>query len=212
MAFCSIVEKFGCSSETLRLWVRRAEQDKGLGPGLSPDQLPGLRELRRASEILRKAFCEFRPAEVSDCRPRRCAFIDEHSGGFGVEPICAELLIAPSVYDEHKRREREPERQSVRCRRDAELELLDQAGVGIELRGVLSPQSAALATAGRNWGGAVHCGTAHVPRRPERRGQAELSIRGSGHFCSGLALPGPPLGPRFADHDLGADELLASRL
>ena len=51
-------------------------------------------------------------------------FVDEHSGGFGVEPICAESPIAPSVYDEHKRRVREPERWSVRCRRDAELELL----------------------------------------------------------------------------------------
>ena len=34
---------------------------------------------------------------------------------------CAELPIAPSVYYEHKRREREPERCSARSRRDAEL-------------------------------------------------------------------------------------------
>ena len=27
---CSIASKFGCSSETLRLWVRRAEGDQGL--------------------------------------------------------------------------------------------------------------------------------------------------------------------------------------
>ena len=42
-AICSIAEKFGCSSETLRKWVRRAETDQGLRPGLtSPDQLAEL--------------------------------------------------------------------------------------------------------------------------------------------------------------------------
>ena len=52
---CSIASKFGCSSEALRLWVRRAEGDQGLRPGLSTDQvaeLRELRELRRANEIL----------------------------------------------------------------------------------------------------------------------------------------------------------------
>ena len=49
------------------------------------------------------------------------AFIDTHRKDYGVEPICAELPIAPSTYYEHKRREREPERCSARSRRDAEL-------------------------------------------------------------------------------------------
>ena len=49
------------------------------------------------------------------------SFIDDHPETYGVEPICAELPIAPSVYWEHKRREREPERRSARCRRDSEL-------------------------------------------------------------------------------------------
>ena len=39
----------------------------------------------------------------------------------GLSLFCAELPIAPSVYYLHKRREREPERRSARCRRDAEL-------------------------------------------------------------------------------------------
>ena len=42
------------------------------------------------------------------------SFVDENRADFGVEPICAELPIAPSVYWEHKRREREPERCSAR--------------------------------------------------------------------------------------------------
>ena len=49
------------------------------------------------------------------------AFVDENRADFGVEPICAELPVAPSVYYEHKRREREPGRCSARSRRDAAL-------------------------------------------------------------------------------------------
>ena len=50
-------------------------------------------------------------------------FVDENREDYGVEPICAELPIAPSTYYEHKRREREPERCSARSWRDAELRL-----------------------------------------------------------------------------------------
>jgi putative transposase len=49
------------------------------------------------------------------------SFIDEHREDYGVEPICTQLPIAPSVYYEHKRREAEPERVAARTRRDAEL-------------------------------------------------------------------------------------------
>ena len=49
------------------------------------------------------------------------AFVDENRDTYGVEPICAELPIAPSTYYEHKRREREPERMPARSRRDSEL-------------------------------------------------------------------------------------------
>ena len=39
----------------------------------------------------------------------------------GSSLFCAELLIAPATYWEHKRREREPARRSARSRRDAGL-------------------------------------------------------------------------------------------
>jgi transposase len=72
----SIAEKFGVSSETLRKWVRRAETDGGLRPGLTTDErerLKGLerenRELRRANEILKSAAAFF-GAEL-DRRPTR---------------------------------------------------------------------------------------------------------------------------------------------
>jgi putative transposase len=49
------------------------------------------------------------------------SFIDEHREKYGVEPICAELPIAPSTYYEHKARERDPQRAPPRVRRDIEL-------------------------------------------------------------------------------------------
>ena len=77
-AICSIAEKFGCSFETLRKWVRRAETDQGVWPGLAFDQLAELaelrrenRELRRANEILGKASAYFAQAEVFDRGARR---------------------------------------------------------------------------------------------------------------------------------------------
>ncbi len=49
------------------------------------------------------------------------AFIDAHRAEYGVEPICAELPIAPSTYYELKARQADPDRQPARARRDAEL-------------------------------------------------------------------------------------------
>jgi transposase InsO family protein len=48
-------------------------------------------------------------------------FIDEHRATYGVEPICAVLPIAPSVYYEHKLWQREPSRRPARAQRDEEL-------------------------------------------------------------------------------------------
>ena len=74
-AICSIATKFGISHETLRNWVRRAETDDGLRPGLTSDERQQLktlerenRELRRANEILKSAA--FFGAEL-DRRPTR---------------------------------------------------------------------------------------------------------------------------------------------
>jgi transposase InsO family protein len=49
------------------------------------------------------------------------AFIDDHRAKFGVEPICAVLPIAPSVYYEQRGRQRDPDRCPPRVRRDHEL-------------------------------------------------------------------------------------------
>jgi transposase len=75
-AICSIAAKFGISHETVRNWMRRAETDDGLRPGLTGDEGERLkalerevRGLRRAKEILESAAALF-GAEL-DRRPGR---------------------------------------------------------------------------------------------------------------------------------------------
>jgi len=70
-AIGSIASKIGCTPETLRKWVRRAERDQGLRSGMTSsdrEQLKALerenRELKRANEILRKASAYFAQAEL----------------------------------------------------------------------------------------------------------------------------------------------------
>ena len=49
------------------------------------------------------------------------AFIDEHRGHYGVEPICRVLPVAPSTYHEHVAQRRDPSRLSSRAQRDETL-------------------------------------------------------------------------------------------
>ena len=70
-AMASIAEKIGCTTESLRKWVRQAERDQGRKPGLTSDERERLKalerenkELRRANEILRKASAFFAQAEL----------------------------------------------------------------------------------------------------------------------------------------------------
>jgi putative transposase len=51
------------------------------------------------------------------------SFIDEHREAYGVEPICAVLPIAPSMYYEHKARQADPDRLPARAKRDAVLQV-----------------------------------------------------------------------------------------
>ena len=49
------------------------------------------------------------------------AFIDDHRGAHGVEPICKVLPIAPSTYHAHAARRADPEKLSARAKRDMVL-------------------------------------------------------------------------------------------
>jgi len=75
-AIVSIAGKIGCTAETLRLWVRQAEKDRGEREGLTTSERERIkalerevRELRQANEILRKASAYFAQAELD--RPFR---------------------------------------------------------------------------------------------------------------------------------------------
>lgn len=70
-AIASIASKLGCTSETLRRWVRQAERDTGHRAGLSTEERQRLkelerenRELKRTNDILRKASAYFAQAEL----------------------------------------------------------------------------------------------------------------------------------------------------
>jgi len=49
------------------------------------------------------------------------AFIDEHRGDYGVEPICRVLPIAPSTYYDSRAKQPDPSLRSDRAKRDEEL-------------------------------------------------------------------------------------------
>ena len=70
-AILSIAAKIGCSRETLRHWVRRAERDQGLRAGptsTEQEKIKALerkvRELHQANEILRKASASVAQVEL----------------------------------------------------------------------------------------------------------------------------------------------------
>jgi transposase len=75
-AICSVAEKLGPTAETVRKWVRRAEIDGGVRPGVSSVEGERIRqlerenrELRRANEIL-KAASAFFARELDPQLPR----------------------------------------------------------------------------------------------------------------------------------------------
>jgi len=70
-AIVSVSAKIGCTSETLRRWVRQAERDASKREGLTTDEREELRrlqrenrELKKANEILRLASAFFAQAEL----------------------------------------------------------------------------------------------------------------------------------------------------
>jgi len=75
-AIQSIASKIGCTSETLRGWLRQAERDGGERDGMTTEDRARMkalerevRELKQANEILRKASAYFAQAELD--RPFR---------------------------------------------------------------------------------------------------------------------------------------------
>ena len=70
-AIRSVASKIGCTAESLRRWVRRAEVDQGKRPGVTSAESQRVKELerevkelRRANEILKVASAFFAQAEL----------------------------------------------------------------------------------------------------------------------------------------------------
>jgi transposase-like protein len=127
VAITSIAEKIGWHMETLRNWVRQAERDQGTRQALTTKERQRLKQLERDNFELRRAndtapgIGIFREAGGRPPTHVMVGFIDDHREKFGVEPICAVLPIAPSVYYERRARCRDPNRRPPRVRRDDEL-------------------------------------------------------------------------------------------
>lgn len=51
------------------------------------------------------------------------AFINDHRGEYGVEPICSVLPITPSTYRAHVARWRDPTKHPPRAKRDTTLKI-----------------------------------------------------------------------------------------
>jgi hypothetical protein len=71
------------------------------------------------------------------------AFIDDHRGAYGVEPICKVLPIAPSTFHAHVAKRVDPARLSARAKRDAALKIEIRRGLRGELRGLWCAQGLA---------------------------------------------------------------------
>jgi transposase len=70
-AIRSVAAKLGCTTETLRRWVRQAEVDQGKRAGVTSSDAERIaqlerenRELRKANEILKVASAFFAQAEL----------------------------------------------------------------------------------------------------------------------------------------------------
>ncbi|UWQ19274.1 IS3 family transposase [Jannaschia sp. M317] len=127
-AILSVSSKIGCAAQTLNEWVKRAEVDSGRRGGVPTEMAEKLktlerenRELRQANEILRKASAYFCCGGARPPVKDMIAFIDDHRGEYGVEPICKVLPIAPSTYHDHLAKRADPTRLSDRVRRDVGL-------------------------------------------------------------------------------------------
>ena len=105
----SVAEKIGCTTETLRRWVRQAERDAGKARRID-HRRTGAPERARKGESGAQEGERDPPSCVGffrtgGTRPPEMmvAFIDRHREAVGVESICRTLQFAPSAYYERRK-------------------------------------------------------------------------------------------------------------
>ncbi len=126
----SVAPKLGCTAETRRTWVRQAQRDAGHRPGLTTSERERLkelerevRELKRANEILRKAFAYVAQAELD----RRRTSPRWSSSSPTIAPCSGSSRSAPCCRSPRRRTHRHrhqrthPTRRSARAQRDDQL-------------------------------------------------------------------------------------------
>jgi putative transposase len=89
------------------------------------------------------------------------AFIEDHRGADGVEPISKVLPIAPSTYFDHQDKQAGPAKLSARARRDAALRLQINR-LQRQSQGLLRPQGVAPDEPGGRIRGALYGRAAHA--------------------------------------------------
>lgn len=97
-------------------------------------------------------------------------FIEEHRGEYGVEPICAQLPIAPATYYTHAARRRDPEKRPARAKRDDVLR--------VEIRRVWQESFGGVYGAEKVWRQLVREGTV-VARCTVERLMRGMGLRGA---------------------------------
>ncbi|MFD6529666.1 IS3 family transposase [Streptomyces sp. NPDC060184] len=104
-----IADQLDVHPEALRGWVKRAEIDSGVVPGMTNSEAARIAELQREVKELRRANAILKSASgflrrgAGPSTAMKVAYIDQYKEQFGVQPICDILAetdapIAPSTY------------------------------------------------------------------------------------------------------------------
>jgi transposase len=104
-----VARQLGYGVESVRMWVRQADIDEGLAPGVSTAESARVKELAQENRELKRANGHFEASGQflrGGARPPTqeiVDFIDDNREEFGVEPICtvlrpAGVSVAPSPY------------------------------------------------------------------------------------------------------------------
>ncbi|WP_245920698.1 IS3 family transposase [Brachybacterium timonense] len=119
-----VATQLGYGVESVRMWVKQADIDDGVTPGVSSAEAQRVkeleqevRELRRANEVPKRA-ASFLGGGARPPLPEVVAFIDANKDDLvdgrrlGVELICRQLQVAPSSY--YAAKTRTPSARAVR--------------------------------------------------------------------------------------------------